>query len=330
MSTRAQSAPGVDPELALIYGAYPVPAVLTPEMIPMLRATQATLYNAVTMTATYPIAHKEYTFKSYDGYEVTASVFTPTGSTAHSNSSRPCIYYIHGGGLIIGNRFLGIDITYPLAEELDAVVISIEYRLAPEHKAPSASEDAYAGLLWATRNSATLGIDPKRILVWGSSSGGGLAAALGLMVRDRKPSCGMHLKGLLLHYPMLDNLVDEDDKTTFSGSGAPAWSSETHQMAWEQYLESNSSSLARDPYVVPARAQDLSRLPPVLVDVGSAELFRRPAAKFAQGIWEAGGLVEVHVAGGAFHGSDLVATDAKVTKRAIQARTAWGRDMLES
>ncbi|CAG9946690.1 unnamed protein product [Clonostachys rosea f. rosea IK726] len=329
MATRAESAPGVDPELALIYGAYPVPAVLTPELIPTLRTAQAALYNEVTMTAAHPISHKEYSFKSYDGYEVIASVFTPTGTT-HSNSSRPCIYYIHGGGLIMGNRFLGIDITYPLAQELGAVVISIEYRLAPEHKAPSASEDAYAGLLWATKNYATLGIDPKRILVWGSSSGGGLAAALGLMVRDRKPSCGLHLKGLLLHYPMLDNLINEDDKTTFSGRAAPAWSSETHKMAWEQYLGSNSSKLALDPYVVPARANDLSRLPPVLVDVGSAELFRRPAAKFAQDIWEAGGLVEVHVAGGAFHGSDLVATDARVTKRAIQARTSWGRDMLES
>lgn len=326
VSPRAAAAPVYDEEVAPALAEYPLPAILTLDMIPAIRQQETAEYNAETVLGGQPFTHVEHAVPSYQGYNMTVSVITPDNIPA--GSSRPWVYYIHGGGLILGNRFYLIAAGFELAHSLGLVIVTAEYRLAPAHPAPAAIEDVYAGLVWAANNAQSLGLDPSKALVWGSSSGGGLAAALGMMVRDRKPTDKLTLKGLMLHYPMLDNSIAASEQAIFSGNAAPAWSAETDQMAWKAYLGDKPGDKAKNPYYVPARAKNLANLPPVFIDTGSAELFRSPVAKFTQALWEAGNLVESHVSAGAFHGSDVMVPTARVSQRAWSARYLWITDKL--
>src|SRR5262249_55307061 len=130
--------------------------------------------------------------------DVTVSIFRREGAAGPA----PGIFHTHGGGMILGDRFTGVDPLLDWVEQLGVVVVSVEYRLAPEHPHPAPVEDCYAGLVWTAKNAAELGIDPRRLVVAGGSAGGGLAAALALMARDRK---GPSLAAQLLIYPMLDD-----------------------------------------------------------------------------------------------------------------------------
>lgn len=320
----SKQSPEFDPEVVPALSAWPLPPILTLEMLPAIRDEEKKEYNAETVLKGQDFTHKEFTVPSFDGYGATLSVFSPNGS---SEGSRPWMYYMHAGGIIHGNRFYAIEAGFELAKQLGAVVCTIEYRLAPKDKAPAAIEDAYAGLVWVITNAEELGVDPENGLVWGSSAGGGLTAAVGLMVRDRKPAGGIKLKGLLMQYPMLENEIDEEERAFFSGENALVWSSETDVLAWKAYLGDNPEN-AQNPYFVPARAEDLSGLPPVFLDVGSVELFRKPTIAFAEAIWKAGGLVELHVAAGAFHGSDYLASQAAASQRSAHARNLWVTKML--
>lgn len=151
---------------------------------------------------------------------------------------------------------------------------------------------------------------------------------MALMVRDRQPA-GVRIAGLLLGSPMLDNQVEETEKRLFSGDAAPAWSSESNDMAWKAYLEESAES-AENPYHVPSRVTDLTKLPPTYVDVGTADLFRKPATRFAERLWESGGSVEFHAWPGAYHAFDLLAPAAALSKKATDAKMAWARGVLGS
>lgn len=326
LRSRAAATPKVNPDLADAVSSWPFPAIWTEDVLPTINSQLNQIYTADYVLSGLSVSHEEYNFTSYDNYTSTLSVFTPDSLSGQTD--RRFVYYIHGGGLVAGNRFFGIDFIMPTIEALNAVLISVEYRLAPDHPAPAAIQDVYAGLTWTVDHAETLGLNASNAIAWGTSAGGGLTAALGMMVRDKKPA-GVSLNGLLMHYPMLDNAIPEAEKSLFSGESAPVWSSESDTIAWKAYLGSNpSSATTNNPYLVPARATDLSNLPPVFIDVGSAELFRKPALTFAEGIWEAGGLVEVHVTSGGYHGSDLLAPTAPVSERVINARKAWAMDVL--
>ncbi|MFI0980601.1 alpha/beta hydrolase [Streptomyces sp. NPDC021093] len=236
----------------------------------------------------------------------------------------PLLYYMHGGAMVMGNAWSVLPrILREWVLPLGMAVLSVEYRLAPRVRYPEPLEDCYAGLVWAAGHAAELGIDADRIVIGGKSAGGGLAAALALLARDRG---GPGVMGQLLLCPMLD-----DRGSTFSSrqmSGLGVWDLTSHETVWKALLGDRYGAEDLPPYAAPSRAADLSGLPPAYIEVGSAEMFRDEDTAYAQAIWQAGGRAELHVWPGAYHGFDGMAPKAALSRDARDARTRWLRRLL--
>ncbi|MFF8594277.1 alpha/beta hydrolase [Streptomyces sp. NPDC015220] len=245
-------------------------------------------------------------------------VCRPTARTA--GARRPVLYHVHGGGMVLGCNRLGVNTALAWAKELDAVVVSVEYRLAPEHPHPAPVEDVYAGLLWTAEHAGELGADPGRIVLVGASAGGGLAAALALLLRDRK---GPRPMAQMLMSPMLDDRNDTPSARQMAG--VDVWDRRANETAWTALLGDRRGAPDVSPYAAPARAEDLSGLPPAFLDVGSAETFRDEVVAYASRIWQAGGVAELHVWPGGCHGFDGLAPRAALTRSAARARLDWLR-----
>lgn len=230
----------------------------------------------------------------------------------------PVICHLHGGGMVFGDRWGGVAPLLDWVERDDAVVVTVDYRPAPEHPDPVPVEDCYAGLLWLSDHVDELGVDRDRIVVAGQSAGGGLAAGIALLARDRG---GPRLSGQLLLCPMLD---DRDTTTsTHQHDGTGGWDRAANLWAWTALLGSRRATADVSPYAAPARTPDHARLPPAYIECGSAELFRDENVAFATELWKAGGQAELHVWAGAFHGFDVAAPEAAVTRAALDARNSW-------
>ncbi|WP_259470977.1 alpha/beta hydrolase [Streptomyces sp. 1114.5] len=257
---------------------------------------------------------------SADSGEVTLVSARPAGV----REPLPLLYYLHGGGMVTGNAWSVLPrLLRTWALPLGLAVVSVEYRLAPRTRFPGAVEDCYAGLSWVFEHADALGVDARRVVVGGKSAGGGLAAALALLVRDRG---GPAPAGQLLLSPMLDDRGD-----TFSShqlAGHDTWDRTSNATAWQALLGDRYGAADLSPYAAPARATDLSGLPAAYVEVGSAETFRDEAVAYADAIWRAGGDAELHVWPGACHGFDTLAPDAALSQDAQEARTRWLRRVL--
>ncbi|MER5600146.1 alpha/beta hydrolase [Streptomyces sp. NPDC002265] len=253
--------------------------------------------------------------------DISLLICRPTRVTAPT----PVIYHTHGGGMISGDRRGSVPELLGLIDDMGIALVSVEYRLAPETPHPGPVEDCYAGLLWTAAHAAELGIDPAQIIVAGASAGGGLAAALALMARDRS---GPALLAQLLMYPMLDDRNDTPSAHQMAGLGV--WDRASNQAGWGALLGEARGTDSVSPYAAPARATDLSGLPPAFLDVGSAETFRDEVVAYASRIWQAGGHAELHVWPGAFHGFDLMAPHAAVSQDAFAARGPWLRRILSA
>ncbi|KUJ70660.1 esterase [Streptomyces albus subsp. albus] len=254
------------------------------------------------------------------GHEVTLVSARPAGLTG----PLPLLYYLHGGGMIAGNAWSVLpQLLRECALPLELAVISVEYRLAPRTRYPGPLEDCYAGLVWVAEHAARLGIDPDRVIIGGKSAGGGLAAALALLTRDRGGPAPI---GQLLLCPMLD-----DRNETFSShqmAGVDTWDRTSNATAWQALLGDRYGAADLPPYAAPARATDLSRLPAAFIEVGSAETFRDEDVAYANAIWQAGGQAELHVWPGACHGFDSFAPQAALSQDAREARNRWLRRVL--
>ena len=241
------------------------------------------------------------------------SLFRP-GEAAEA---APALYWIHGGGMVTGTRFAAGE-ALEAGAAVGAVVTSVEYRLAPEHPAPAPIDDCYAGLLWVAEHADELGIDPSRIVLGGTSAGGGLAAATALRVRD---SGGPDLAGVMLCCPMLDDRMTSCSSDQFGDD--ILWTRASNEFGWRCLLGDRFGTDEVTIYEAPGRAPDLSGLPPTYVDVGSADLFRDEDVAFASTIWASGGDAELHVWAGGFHGFELLVPSAALSRHAAEARQHW-------
>ncbi|GKT46612.1 carboxylesterase NlhH [Colletotrichum spaethianum] len=249
-------------------------------------------------------------------------VILQSRSPKTASGERPGIVFFHGGGMILGDAFLGIEPFARIAKELDAIVVSAEYRLAPEHPAPAPQDDCYATLVWTSEHVKELGIDPTRLMIAGVSAGGGLAAGAALRARD---TGGPKLCAQLLVYPMLDDRDTGVSKKQFRDD--TAFDATDNKGAWSCVLGDKAGLEDADvsPYVAPGRATDLSGLPPAYIDVGTAEPFRDENVAYATKLWDSGVQADLHVWSGGFHGFDLLglAVGSEVAKVALETRLAW-------
>jgi acetyl esterase/lipase len=256
-----------------------------------------------------------------DAPDISLLICRPTTATA----PWPAIYHIHGGGMVVGDCRTGLPGILDWAEELQAAVVSVEYRLAPETPHPGPVEDCYAGLVWCAAHARELGIDPERIVLIGASAGGGLTAAVALMARDRGGPAAL---GQLLMCPMLDDRNDTPSAVQMAGLGV--WDRTSNETGWNALLGDARGTEGVSPYAAPARATDLSGLPPAFIDVGSAETFRDEDVSYASRIWQAGGSAELHVWPGGFHGFAGMAPRAAVSRDAQAAPLRWLRRLLST
>lgn len=228
----------------------------------------------------------------------------------------PCLYWIHGGGYVLGMPEQD-DLRFDRwCQRFDVVGVAVQYRLAPENPYPAPIEDCYAGLKWVKEHGAELGIDTSRVGIGGPSGGGGLAAALGLVVRDRGE---VDIDYQLLIYPMID-----DTRTSVTANwDVPVWSPESNEFGWRSYLGDLFGTDEIPAHAAPARAKDLSGLPPTFVMVGTLDGFCDEDIEYAQRLNQAGVAVELHVYPGAPHGFEGFAPESQVARQARRDINNW-------
>jgi acetyl esterase/lipase len=221
---------------------------------------------------------------------------------AKTGTSRPAILHTHGGGYVLGSAESSIRGLQDLAKQIDCVIVSVDYRLAPETTYAGSIEDNYAGLKWLYANAAAIGADPTRIAVMGESAGGGHAALLAITARDRGevPLCFQ-----CLIYPMLDDRSGTS-RAVPPWVGTLIWTPEKNRFGWSAFLGSAAGKGSAPKNAVPARVADLKGLPPAFIGVGTLDLFCDEDIDYAQRLNAAGVPAELNVVPGAFHGFDFV------------------------
>jgi acetyl esterase len=239
--------------------------------------------------------------------EVPLRIYTPEGLA----QPVPGILHIHGGGFVIGDLDSEYGSCVALCRELGVVVVSVDYRLAPETPYPGPLEDCYTALQWVSGNSVQLHIDPARLAVFGQSAGGGLSAALCLLARDRG---GPGICFQYLGIPELDDRLQTPSMQRFVDT--PMWNRPNAELSWEFYLGDQYQRGASDvPYhAAPARAEDLSGLPPAYVSTMEFDPLRDEGVAYAVKLMQAGVATELHSFPGTFHGSSMF-TNTRVSQR---------------
>lgn len=308
--------PPHDPSVAVLAGVLPTEP-LTPERIPETRGV--VWLTPERLAEAFPVHLRYVDVPGFDGASLRLAVIRRVGDDAVG----PGLFWIHGGGMIGGE---------PLGSAIDAVphllvhggtVLSVEYRLAPEHPAPIPVEDCYAALVWCVDHAAELGFDPDRMILGGGSAGGGLAAGVALLARDRQ---GPALVGAMLHCPMLDDRNDSTSIRQFDRS--IGWSGQNNAVGWGALLGEARGTDAVSPYDAPARATWLGGLPPVHISVGSADPFRTEDVAFAEGIWRDGGDCELYVLPGGHHGYEVMVPKASISVATLESRRLWVNRIL--
>ena len=224
----------------------------------------------------------------------------------------PGIFFIHGGGMIMG-AVEGENLkATELCEAIQAVVVSVEYRLAPEHPHPAPVRDCYAALKWMAQNADEWAFDVDRLAVVGGSAGGGLTIATTMMARDKGfPRICFQMP----LYPMIDDRNETPSSYEIMDVGV--WDREGNVEAWQWYLGGKSA----DNYAAPARAENLAGLPPTFIDVGELDLFRDEDIQFAARLIQAGVPTELHVYPGAYHASEVFAPESALSQSILARRT---------
>src|SRR3569833_329132 len=299
----------LDPEVAAGLAAAPIPPFdatgLAYEDLPALRAKRAALVAPAVSDERITITERRIPTR--------LRIYRPAGLPETS----PRLYWIHGGGMIMGSGEADDARRIDYALAVGCVVVSVDYRLAPEHPYPAGVEDCYAGLVWTAANAGELGIGP--LAVGGASAGGGRAAATALLARDRG---GPDLAFQLLCYPMLDDR--NENPSTYEE--VPSWNRRDNAFGWTALLGPSPAEVS--PYAAPARATDLSGLPPAFIDVGQVDIFRDECIDYARRLAEAGIPTEFHLYPGACHAWEGIAPAAALSRLAVGERIRALRERL--
>ena len=312
--------PPFDPELATFLTALEArgPFTLTAEMVPHMRQLDVTEEVLDERLRAHGYARQTVTVPGHLGDPIQLAVIQRADRTGATTA----VYGIHGGGMMFGHYLSNMD-SYDWLLEHDVVLVSVDYRLAPEHPDPYPVEDCYAGLVWVAEHTEELGIDPERIVVAGQSAGAGLAAGVALLARDRR---GPALMAQILVSPMLDDRDATVSTQQIDGVGVA--DRQMTRFGWDAYLGERRATDDVSVYAAPARATDLSGLPRTYIDCGSAEVFRDETVSYASAMWAAGVDAELHVWPGAFHGFTSMVPQAAVSKSATAALADWTRRLL--
>jgi len=315
--------PPLDPEVAAALAALPPEACkpLYAEDIPVHRqATALTQPDDEVLRRGGAVDLEERRIPGPEGApELSLLILRP----GRGSGPWPGVYFIHGGGMVLGTRRHGADELASWVEKAGVAAVSVEYRLAPEHPHPAPVEDCYAGLTWTPTHAGELGVGSSPLIIAGQSAGGGLAAGTALIARDRG---GPPLSHQILECPMLDDRgvtpsCQEIDHVGF-------WGRISNLTGWTALLGTARGGPDVSPYAAPARATDLTGLPATFIDVGSVDMFRDEDIDFAARLSRAGVSVEFHLWPGGFHGFEGAAPDSTLAQAALAARVGYLRRAL--
>lgn len=300
----------LDPEIAVIVEKLPVVdltdlAGTRSAMDIRARVEVAPVENRADVTT------EDLTIPGTDGHAVRLRVYRPLGV---DDGPLPCLYWIHGGGYVMGSIESDDRLVQEMVHIAGCAAVSVEWRHAPEHPFPAALHDTHDGLQWLWSHTEELGIDPRRIALGGASSGGGSAAALALLVRDRGE---IDICFQLLVYPMLDDR--NETPSSFDIVDPRVWHREANRLAWRYYLGGHQDG-EQPPYAVPARVEDLSGLPPTFISVGALDLFVDEDVEYARRLLKAKVPTELHVYPATPHGVNKFAYPAAVARQFARDR----------
>ena len=235
------------------------------------------------------------------------------GDRGGTQARVPGLLFIHGGGMILGDLDHDDEVARKLTVALNAVTVSVDYRLAPEYPFPAGLEDCYAAFRWMHDHADQLGFDADRLIIYGGSAGGALALATTLLARDRGFT---DIRFVMAPYPMLDHRNTSASSHEVLDIGV--WDRALNIEAWEHYLGGDQGEVSH--YASLALAEDLTNLPPLFIDTGDIELFRDEIIEFVQRLSQAGAAVEFHLYPGAYHASEIIAPNAHLSELIWAAR----------
>jgi acetyl esterase/lipase len=268
----------------------------------------------------FGLEHRDIEVPGYNGHRAKAAVWRRRGD----KEIGPGFIFVHGGGMVMGDRFQDVSMALPWVQRHGGTLFSVEYRLAPECPAPTPVEDAYVAASWIMQHASELAFDPECVVLAGTSGGGGIAAGVALLARDRQ---GPAFQGAWLNCPMIDDRNDTVSARQYDDLGL--WATRSNKVCWQAVLGDAVGTEDVSPYDAPARAAWLGGLPPILITVGSAEPFRDEDVAFASTIWRDGGDCELHVFPGGTHGYALFAANSSIGEIHEAAVTRWVARILQ-
>jgi acetyl esterase len=279
---------------------------LRPEYLPAIREGMAQMRQPVNVDES--ISLTDEVIVGPDANPLPLRIYRPK----LNNETLPVLLWIHGGGYVLGSVEDNDELCMNFVKEARCVVVSVDYRLAPENPYPAPIEDCYSALKWIADHAESLNIDSNRIGVAGASAGGGLTAAVTLLARDRQyPSLCFQMP----LYPMID-----DRNNTPSANEIKeglVWNQKTNEAGWRMYLGALYGSDDIPSYAAPARAEDFSNLPYTYTCVGQLDPFRSETLTYVSKLAEAGVDVEFHLYPGAYHGFEVLNPATEVSVRAV-------------